>query len=132
MNPPSVDIKEILAAESSLALTYATDLFVSEMPDSPGACVAVYDTGGENPESNYIYQRPTVQVRVRGDRGGYVAAHTLAQDIRDTLHDSTGYEASGSRYVGIWCQGDVLFIGYDDKHRPLFSVNFRMHRTVTS
>jgi hypothetical protein len=32
MNPPSIDIKDTLEAESSLALTFATDLFVGIEP----------------------------------------------------------------------------------------------------
>ena len=129
MNPPSEDIKDILAAVSSLALTFATDLFVSEMPMEPDQCVCVYDTGGESPEGDYIYERPTVQVRVRGVKGDYLVAHELAQSIRDTLNGEHNHTINGARYIGIWGVGDVIFAGYDDNHRPLLTINFRLHRT---
>jgi len=129
MNPPSVDIKDILEGTSSLGLTFATDLFVSEMPTTPDACVCIYDTGGEDPEVNYTYERPHVQVRVRGDKGGYETAQELAQSIRDTLSGTADYTINGARYVGMWALGDVMFIEYDDNQRPEFTVNFRLHRT---
>jgi len=133
MNAPSEDIKDILEAESSLTLTFATNLFVSEIPvDAPvnSVCVSVFDTGGEDPEMNYTYERPHVQVLVRGAKSGYREGHELAQAIRDSLIATYDYEVNGARYVGIWCMGDVNFIAYDDNRRPLFTVNFRLHRTT--
>jgi hypothetical protein len=129
MNAPSIDIKDILAGTSSLALTFGTDLFVSQMPDTPDQCVAVYDTGGYDQDADISYERPTVQVRVRGTKGGYVNAYSLTQNIRDTLHALANYTINGARYIAIWCQGDILSLGYDDNHRPLLSVNFLIHRT---
>ena len=131
MNPPSIDVKDILAATSSLALTFATDLFVSEMPTTPDACVCVYDSGGDDPEVEYTYERPHVQVRIRGDKGGYEVAHELARAIRDTLSGTANYTINAARYVGIWAVGDILSIGYDNNQRPLLTVNFRLHRTNT-
>jgi len=129
MNPPSVDIKDILKSISALALTFTTDLFVSEMPHAPDDCVCVYDTGGENSEVDYVYERPTIQVRVRGAKGGYQDGHALAQSIRDELNGLANHTINAARYVGIWVEGDIIALGYDDNHRPLFTVNFRMHRT---
>lgn len=129
MNPPSEDIKDILEGTSVLALTFGTDLFISEMPPTPDQCVCVYDTGGYDPEVNYTYERPTIQIRVRGAKGDYIAAHALTQSIRDTLNGEHNYTINSARHIGIWTVGDVLFVGYDDNHRPLLTVNFRLHRT---
>lgn len=129
MNSPAFDIKDILAGTSSLALTFATDLFVSEMPDTPDQCVCVYDTGGFEPEANFNYERPTAQVMVRGAKGAYPTAFSLAQSIRDILHGTANYTINAARYIGIWCQSDILSLGYDKNHRPMLSVNFRIHRT---
>ena len=130
MNPPSQDIKDYLEAQSSLGLTFATDLFVSEMPTIPDLCVTVYDSGGYDPQANYTYERPTIQVRVRGDRGGYIAAHSLTQSVRDVLHATAGGAINGTTYVGIWQEGDIMPLGYDTNHRPELSMNFRIHRTT--
>jgi len=129
MQAPSVDIKDILVATSSLALTFGADLFVSEMPEIPDECVCVYDTGGFEPEANFVYERPTVQVVVRGTKGDYVAAYNLIQSIRNTLHALANHTTNGARYIGIWCQSDIMSLGYDKNHRPMLSVNFRIHRT---
>lgn len=131
MNSPSEDIKDILDGQSSLALAFRTNLFVSEMPPKPDECVAVYDTGGENPQPNYTYERPTVQVRVRGAKGDYEDAYALAEAIRNILNGMHDEEVGGTRYIGIWAMGDILFVGYDDNHRPLLTINFRLHRTNT-
>jgi len=129
MNAPSEDVKDILEATSSLGLTFATDLFVSEMPTEPDQCVCIYDTGGYDPEADYTYEKPTIQIRVRGAKGDYLVAHELAQSIRDTLNGEHDYTINGARYIGIWTVGDILFVGYDNNHRPLLTVNFRLHRT---
>jgi len=129
MNPPSVDIKDMLDADSNLSLTFAENLFVSEMPTAPDLCVAIYDASGDDLAPNFVYERPHVQIRVRGAKGQYSEAHLLAQTIRDTLNGTTNYEINSARYIGIWSMGDILFLGYDDNHRPLLTMNFRLHRT---
>ena len=130
MQPPSEDIKDILEAISSLTLTFATDLFISEMPTTPDNAVCIFDTGGYEPEANYTYERPTIQVRVRGAGGGYLAAHEQAQAIRDELHALTNTTINGARYVAIWQEGDIISVGQDDNNRPNVTVNFRIHRTT--
>lgn len=130
MQPPSEDIKDYLEGVSSLALTYGTDLFISEIPKEPDNCVCIFDTGGYDPEAQYIYQRPTIQVRVRGAKGEYLAAHEQAQAIRDELHGLHNETINGVRYVGIWQEGDIISVGQDDNKRPNVTMNFRIHRTT--
>jgi len=129
MNPPSEDIKDFLLDDSSLALTFGTDLFVGYTPDSPDAVVGVYDSGGDGIEMDYTYERPSVQVRIRGDKGAYRAAQMRGQAIRDYLKGIVNQTKNSARYLAIWPKGDVLFIGRDEKNRPMFSVNFTAHRT---
>lgn len=129
MNAPSEDIKDILEGISSLALTYATDIFIGGLEATPDQQVAILDTGGFEPASGFVYEYPTVQIRVRGNKGQYTAAHELAQSIRDELHALTDETVNSCRYIAIWCMSDVMFLGWDDNHRPDFSVNFRIHRT---
>ena len=132
MNSPSEDIKDILESSAvGLGLVFGTDLFVSRMPETPDQCVAVFDTGGEPPQPSFVYLKPTIQVRIRGAKTGYQTAYTLAESIRDALHDLTNETWNSTRYVGIWATSDIFFIGYDENDRPLFSVNFRIHRTST-
>ena len=131
MNPPSMDVVNILIdAGAGLGLTFATNLFIAKTPSTPDAAVTVHDTGGFDPDTDWSYQRPTVQVAVRGARDGYLAAHRLAQTIRDILNGRHNIDIGGTHVVCIWCQGDVIPLGFDENHRPLFTVNFRMHRTL--
>jgi hypothetical protein len=131
MNAPSQDIKDMLVSSAAgLDVTFATDLFVSTMPESPDQCVAIYDSPGFPPEPNYEYYYPGVQIRVRGDQGGYRAAWTLAESIRDVLkavHDETW---NSTKYVQIWCSGEIYSLGQDENNRPLFSMNFSIQRTI--
>ena len=128
MNAPSDDIKDILEGLSSLALTFATDLFVAKRPPLPDQCVTVYDSGGYDPQAN-DYERPTVQVIVRGLKGGYRTAYALAKSIKDELHEYANQTVNSTRYIAIYTQGDILSLGEDENGRPLLSVNFRIHRT---
>lgn len=130
MNPQSEDIKDkLVSSQAGLGLTFGTDLFISEMPDEPDICYCLYDTGGVDPQANYEYDMVHLQVRARGGKGGYRAAWLAIKDIRDELHGTYGETWNGTRYIGIWCMGDILFAGYDKNGRPLLTVNFRIHRT---
>lgn len=127
MNSPAVDIATIL--ETYSIGTIGDDIHISALPDKPDACISVYDTGGFAPQSSYKYDYPTVQVRIRGTIGGYVTGYSKAESIKNLLHDLHGQSWGVSWYIGVWAMSDILFLGHDDKNRPEFSVNFRIHRT---
>jgi len=130
MNAPSEDIKDILESISSLGLTFGTNLFVGETPTTPDQCVCILDTGGFEHEDNFVYERPTIQISARGDKGAYTATHELAQAVRDELHALANQTINSARYIGIWLMSDVMFVGWDDNRRPEFTANFRIHRTT--
>ena len=132
MNSPSEDVKDFLEAES-IGLTFGLNLFISEIPDGgavPDLAVGVFDSGGAAPRVDYTEERPTVQVLVRGNRGGYLEAHAMAQTCRDALGGKANETINGARYILVRCLTDVLSVGYDENHRPLLSVNFELIRTV--
>ncbi len=131
MNAPSVDIAGILAA-ASIGLTIGANLYVHEMPPTPDKCVCIYDTGGFDANDNLDktgYARPTVQITVRSDKGEYRAAYTLAESIKDALHLKTNTVQGGTTYMAIYLVGDINSIGFDDNHRSLITINFRIDRT---
>jgi len=131
MNPPSEDIKDILeSSQSGTGLVFGTDLFIGEEPVSPDQCITIYDTGGPEPQAGYVYDYPTVQVRIRGNKGAYKETWALADTIKSALHGLHNESWNGTKYHGIWCQSDIIFIGYDDNSRPVFTVNFRIHRSA--
>lgn len=128
MNTVAQDIKVILDGDSSLGLTFGTDLFVGLMPTTPDTCVSVIDTGGLEPTVGPYYY-PTAQVLVRAGVGLYDTAASLAYSLIDKLHRYYGQPDSSSYYyTGIWAVGDPVFLGLDEANRPMFSINFRIQR----
>ena len=136
MNPPSEDIKDILLeSDAGLDLVYGTSLFYSKEPDGTDIAdkiVTVLDSGGDEPAVQYSYEYPSVQVRVRGDKFKYGDAYALINSIKNELHGTYNKTINGARYIGIWASSDILPLGYDEENRPIFTVNFRLHRTDTS
>lgn len=129
MNSPAYDIAQILASSGVSVGDYEVDLFVSRMPKTPNNCIGVYDTGGFDPEARYTYDRPTIMVKIRNL--SYVTGYAKAEQIKLALNGLSNQVEGSSRYVGIWCMGDINPIGPDENNRNVFTVNFRIHRTTT-
>ena len=128
MNEPSKDIADMLADKSSLALTFGTDLFVSNLPDSPDDCVAVYDAPGDSPEQGSDIYRPGIQIQVRGASDSYSDTWSEAFNIREELDGKYNVTKNGSCYIGIFAVGEIIPLGRDRHNRPVFSMNFRLIR----
>jgi len=131
MTTPATDIATLLDGVSGTGLAQGTNLFVSVLPETPDAIVAVFDYSGSDPEQNFEYWRPSVQVRVRGAREDYETVYQLAIAIRAylvALHNTT---IGDTRYIGIWAKGDIMSLGRDNNNRPELSINFQIHRTST-
>ena len=130
MNHASVDIKDMLAAESTLALTGGTDLFIGEEPKTPDDCVTIYDTPSLPPDlqldgsARYYYS--SVQIRIRNL--DYVPGITLARNIMETLHGRAGETWGGALYTVIMAMGEPALLARDDNERLIFTINFNMQR----
>jgi hypothetical protein len=126
----SEHIKEVLADESSLGLTFASNLFIGRMPTKPNECVTIYDTGStpefklENDGENYEYV--SVAIRIRDNE--YLDAWNLGNDIIDLLDGHTFTAVDGTEYVRIKPVTGPLFIGRDENRRPLLSINIAAQR----
>jgi hypothetical protein len=123
----------MIEGESTLNLEIGDNLHWSEMPESPNTCVSVIDSGGYDQIVGEDFHKPTVQIRVRGPRGTYSAVYALALAIQTfllTVHGDGEVEIGGSRYFGIWAEGDVLDIGPDENGMPEVSMNFRCFRAA--
>lgn len=129
MNSPAYDIANILAGVSGMG-TVGTDIFIGREPTTPNNCITVYDTGGYPSDVAAVYQRPTIQVRVRN--ASYTAGYAVINAIKDTLHGSYTNEEGGAKYTGIWASNDILFLMYDESQRAVFTCNFTIHRTSTT
>jgi len=130
MNPPSEDVKDMLEAESSLGLTFATDLFIGKEPAAPKNCVTIFDTPGFPPQltldpgGEYYY--PSVQIRVRNT--SYSIGWNLIHDIMVSLH-GRGHETwNGTLYTVIYCSSGPALLDWDENSRARFIVNFNLQR----
>ena len=137
MNALCEDVKDMLEDSGIGVGTFKAStgwsIHMTEMPDdsnTPDTCIVVLDTGGSppDPDPDKGLRNPTFQVIVRGARMGYSAARTKADDVLIGLHGKAGEVWNGTRYIQIFAQSDILPLGYDEKRRPLFSMNFSVMR----
>ncbi len=133
MNAPSVDIVSMLEAESVLALTFRTDLFIGREPSAKGAsdnCVTVLDTPGGSPQltlaGNENYYYPSVQIRVRNNN--YLTGWNLIHNIMVTLHGRAQETWNETLYSVIQAAGGPAFLDWDANDRARFIINFNMQR----
>jgi hypothetical protein len=114
---------------ASVAVT-ATNLFIGLMPDTPDACVAIYEYAGAPPmevfrSNDATLEQPSIQVMTRAGRNDYPTARALIESVRDTLTAITDETISGVRFLRVTNQSAINALGTDDKDRPEFSLALR-------
>lgn len=129
MNNPAFDIKDMLEAESSLGLVFATNLFIGREPATPIDCVTIYDTPGNQAslsmdQNSYYY--PSIQIRVRS--ANYLTAWSLIQSIKDSLHGRAQETWNGTLYSLIVCSGEPSLLNWDVNDRVHLIANFNLQR----
>lgn len=130
MNATSIDIKDMLESESSLGLTFGTNLFIGREPATPSNTVTIFDTAGFRPdlhmEASDKYERPSIQIRVRNV--SYETGWDLINEIKDSLHGRAHETWNGTYYSVIYCSSDIAFLDWDNNNRVRFVVNFSLQR----
>jgi len=130
MNIPSEDIKDMLEDESSLGLTFATNLFIGREPSQPDDCVTIFDTYGFPPlltlDGKDAYYYPSVQILVRNS--SYTTGLELIQDIRTVLHGKGPETWNATLYTVIYCSSGPALRDWDENNRAHFIINFNMNR----
>lgn len=135
MNIPAKDIADLLAAQGSLSLTFATDLFIGREPTSPDNCVTIFDTPGMPPQltlgakSDAGYYYPSIQIRVRNN--SYADGWDLINDIKEYLHGLENVEQDGSIYDVIRCTQEPFLLDWDENDRARFVATFNINRKET-
>jgi hypothetical protein len=108
--------------------TVGTNIFIGLMPDTPEACVTVYEGIGpgiiEHFGGGVSLDIVGVQVTVRGSRDDYPTARNLAVNIRNYLATITEETVGGLRILRMKPEGYINSIGRDPEDRPLFTMNF--------
>ncbi len=124
-------IRDLLVTASvgvSGAASPTTDnsIWVSKMPTTPDQVISVLHTGGFAANPKWLVDFPSVQVMVRGVKGGYVTAQAKGQAVKDALLGLPSQDVLGDRVTEVNMLGDMVSAGYDESNRPLFSLNFRL------
>jgi hypothetical protein len=109
--------------------TLGTNLFLTVMPESPNACVAVFENAGGRPtmtmgSAPWAIDRPLIQVICRGNKSDYLSARDKAETIRALLGAITDQTLSGINIMRMESQGSVIPMGEDENQRPMVSINF--------
>lgn len=110
--------------------TLGTSIFLGRMPDTPDACVCVYESAGSLPEMTFgaagiAIDRPIIQIICRAGRDDYPTARDKATSIRNKLSPLVNTTLSGIKVMRLEPTGSVNPIGPDEKDRPLVSMNFQ-------
>lgn len=130
MNPASEDVKDLLEAESALALEFATDLFIGKEPLKPNNTVTIFDTpgspAGKTLDTGLEMEYPAIQIRVRNIN--YMAGYTLAKNIKDLLHNRAQETVNGTLYCAIHCMQGPALLDWDANDRARFVMTFNLMR----
>lgn len=126
MSPPEIGIKDLLVSGSigTFAATTGWSIHLGGLPTEPDTAIACVPTGGLAPSPLWLLNQPSVQVLVRGATNGYSAASNKAQDVVACLLGIDSQSVNGDFWGGITQIGEIAFLGFDEKKRPLFSCNF--------
>lgn len=128
MTAPTVGIKDLLVAAGNGVHNASSgwSIHIGREPTKPHSTITIYDSGGETPNPAWLLDFPSVQVRVRGDPGGYVAAQQKMTDCKNTLLGLPSQDLNGDRWVSVRQIGGINLIGYDESNRPMFTMNISL------
>jgi hypothetical protein len=112
----------VKAAIEATAVTWPVSL--DHMPDSPDQAVAVYNTGGADPERDKLGERwqPGWQVLLRGAPNDREPVIDAALIINAALEGAGS--VTGMRRV-LAGQSNPIPVRLDEKRRPVYSLNYR-------
>lgn len=135
-NPTSEDIKDVLVAEGIGTFGGSTGwcIFIGKQVDTPDTVITILDSGGSDATPTFdgdSLERPTFDIQVRAQPGGYETAFAKIYEIDDILHImdvSNNAVLSAENYVGIWRISYPFFVAFDEKNRPIVKSNYRVFR----
>jgi len=131
MNAPSEDIKDMLLDDSSINLTFASNLFIGREPATPDNIVTIFDSYAGFPdltmEGNTVspYERFSLQIRVRNRN--YLNGWNLTNEIYLLLHGRAHETWNGAIYEVISCTCPMHY-DWDDNKRARFIINLNLQR----
>lgn len=131
MKPLSVDLKDMLIEESSLALVFGTNLHIGREPDGPNMAVTIFDTSGAPVVSTLDRvhkESPTAQIRVRST--DYETGWEKIEAIKEALIGRANETRGATLYLLITIMSGPAFLRWDDKNRACFILNIQTQRRI--
>lgn len=123
------DLMAYLATQS--IGTAATDLFAGRRPESPDACVALFEYPGMSTEHvmegvGLAYERPRLQVQCRGVSGDYQTPRQKAQDVMNALESVINETLGSAFYLRIMAQQTPFEMDRDANERVIIACNYQV------
>jgi hypothetical protein len=112
--------------------TVGTTIFVNRKPSMPDAIICITDYAGQSPDrtNTNTYDKPAVQVLVRGARDAAATACNLAETLRTDLDCLSDIVLTSTYYQFIEGQQSVPTpMGQDENGRPEYVCNFYIIKT---
>lgn len=114
----------------------AADIFTEQLPDAPDAAILIRRTAGLNPfkvlnTPESAWDKPGIQVVVRGTPRDQTTVEARAELVRDTIDLMHGQTINGSRYMKVERLGDVNPMVEDKKFRREYTLNYVLWKVAT-
>lgn len=102
------------------------NIFINIVPASPDKIISLFSTGGPAGDVKHGYDRPTVQIWLRGDKNP-LTAFNKAQEIYNALQGFSGERFIDNGSYIVDCRGvqsAPIHMGTDANGRHEYSINF--------
>lgn len=130
-------LEEVAVYLQSAGITAdGTRIFRGSIPlEAPDAMIALIELGGESPVRTHDtpvsrYERPHLQVLIRGEPRDYAAARVKAQDVWIALELVRNMTLSGTFYLAIEARSSPRYLLTDDYARPTIVFDIRCLRSL--
>ena len=109
--------------------TLATNLFLSQMPDSPDACVVALELQGASPDLTFgagvtAIDKARVRIVARGAQNDYVAAKTKIEAARGVLGAVSNQTLEGVTILRVLDTTGTYPLNWDGEERVLMGCDF--------
>lgn len=126
------DLGDLLATGTTGVV--GTDIFLGLLPDTPAACVAVFETGGIGPEYTMSgespIETPTVQLLARA--ASYAAARLKANQAFRVLSGLRTRTINNVTYHWAEALQSPFLLERDDADRPVVACNYMIRKAVST
>ena len=109
--------------------TLATNIFLARAPDTPDACVTLYESAGSGPDHTfgtgvYAIDHQRIRVVCRAARNDYPAARDKAVAVRAVLGAVRDTTLSGVKILTMLATSEVYPLSRDGDDRALIGCDY--------